>query len=65
MNTLPWKNSARAEALQAALARRILQMQPDALHILLQHRVIEVVWVAVQLLGYGIAQAALLTRGQR
>ena len=24
MNTLPWKDPARAEALQAALARRIL-----------------------------------------
>ena len=47
------------------LARRILQVQPDAFHILLQHRVIEIVRVAVQLLDDGIAQAALLTRSQR
>ena len=47
------------------LARRILQVQPDAFHILLQHRVIQIVRVAVQLLDDGIAQAALLTRSQR
>ena len=49
----------------ATLARRILQMQPDAFHIFLQHRVVQIVRIAVQLADDGIAQTPLLARGQR
>ncbi|MPN25092.1 hypothetical protein SDC9_172499 [bioreactor metagenome] len=40
-------------------------MQPDALYVLLQHRVIQIVRIAVEFAGDGVTQTPLLARGQR